>query len=79
MKNNRKVSFIIGILFAAIMIIALPVSFIKASASEKGSKGDYEYEYDEHGNVSSLLRYQTKEGKRVLMEEYTFEYEEYTY
>ncbi len=40
---------------------------------------EYEYVYDEHGNHTSILRYQIEDGKRVLIEEYTFEYEEYTY
>ena len=40
---------------------------------------EYEHVYDEHGNITSTLRYKVEDGKRVLIEEYTFEYEEYTY
>ncbi len=40
---------------------------------------EYEHEYDEHGNKTHLIRYQVKDGNRVLYEDYTYEYEEYTY
>ena len=40
---------------------------------------EYEHVYDEHGNITSTLRYIVEDGKKFLIEEYTYEYEEYTY